>query len=185
MNVLVIGGAGYVGSHTVRQLIAAGHRVWVYDNLSLGHAASVPADCLIVGQLSDRPRLVEVMADKSIEAVMHFAALTLVGESVSQPAKYYQNNVVATLELLEAMRAAGVWRIVFSSTTATYGEPDSLPISESTPQRPINPYGFTKLVIERALSDYGAAYGFGTACATSLRGASGGDIGEDPSRRAI
>ncbi len=127
-------------------------------------------------------RLINVFRDYEIDAVVHFAAFALVNESVNHPAIYYQNNVTATLELLEAMRAAGVWRIVFSSTTATYGQPEVIPIVESTPQLPINPYGFTKLVIEHALTDYAAAYGFGCA-ALRYFNASGahpdGTIGED------
>lgn len=182
MQILIVGGAGYVGSHAVKLLTAQGHDVWVYDNLSRGHAQSVRHDQLIQGDLSDRFLLMQVLVEKKIEAVMHFAAFTLVGESVQHPAMYYQNNVVASLELLEAMRAAGVWRFVFSSTTATYGQPDVAAISESTPQNPINPYGFTKLVVEKALRDYATAYGFGVA---SLRyfnaagAASDGTIGED------
>ncbi|MCA9193671.1 MAG: UDP-glucose 4-epimerase, partial [Planctomycetales bacterium] len=163
MKILVIGGAGYVGSHTVRQLLRNGHQVLVYDNLSRGHALSVPSDVLIEGELGDRARLQDVFKSNEIEAVMHFAAFALVGESVANPAMYYQNNVTSTLELLEAMRASGVWRIVFSSTTATYGQPETIPIAESAPQLPINPYGFTKLVIEHALTDYANAYGFGCA----------------------
>lgn len=182
MKILVIGGAGYVGSHTVRQLLRRGHEVWVYDNLSRGHAASVPAGCLIQGQLNDRKQLAAVMTEKGIQAVMHFAAYALVGESVSDPAIYYQNNVSATLELLEAMRDAQVWRIVFSSTTATYGQPEKTPIAESTLQLPINPYGFTKLVIEHALTDYVQAYGFAAAALRYFNAAGAspeGDIGED------
>ncbi len=182
MKILVIGGAGYVGSHTVRKLIACGHDVVVYDNLSRGHAQSVPAGCLVVGELHDRAHLQQVMQQHGIEAVMHFAAFALVGESVAHPAMYYQNNVVAALELLEAMRASGVWRIVFSSTTATYGQPEKIPIAESTVQLPINPYGFTKLVIEHALTDYAAAYGFGTAALRYFNAAGAspeGGIGED------
>lgn len=182
MKILVIGGAGYVGSHTVRKLFEAGHQVWVYDNLSRGHAASVPEECLVEGELSDRGRLIDVMTGKGIEAVMHFAAFALVGESMADPAIYYQNNVSATLELLEAMRAAKVSRIVFSSTTATYGQPDTVPIPESTLQLPINPYGFTKLVIERALTDYVNAYGFAAAALRYFNAAGAspkGDIGED------
>lgn len=182
MKILVIGGAGYVGSHTVRQLMAAGDEVWVYDNLSRGHRQCVPPGRLIEGELSDRMRLISVFRDYEIDAVVHFAAFALVNESVNHPAIYYQNNVTATLELLEAMRAAGVWRIVFSSTTATYGQPEVIPIVESTVQLPINPYGFTKLVIEHALTDYAAAYGFGCA-ALRYFNASGahpdGNIGED------
>ncbi len=182
MKVLVVGGAGYVGSHTVQLLTKRGHDVWVFDNLSKGHAQAVPAGRLIEGQLSDRLFLQQVLLEKEIDAVMHFAAFALVGESVQHPAIYYQNNVSATLELLEAMRAVGVWRIVFSSTTATYGQPEKIPISEDTLQLPINPYGFSKLVIERALSDYAAAYGFGAAALRyfNAAGASAdGSIGED------
>lgn len=182
MKVLVVGGAGYVGSHTVRLLLAQGHEVWVYDNLSLGHRESVPAGRLIEGNLTDRALLMQVMRDKEIEAVMHFAAYALVGESVQHPAMYYQNNVIATFELLEAMRAVGVWRFVFSSTTATYGQPEKMPISEDTPQNPINPYGFTKLVVERALADYAHAYGFGVAALRYFNAsgaASDASIGED------
>ena len=182
MKILVIGGAGYVGSHTVRLLTRNGYDVWVYDNLCKGHREAVPAGRLIEGELSDRQKLAKVFAEHRIDAVMHFAAFALVGESVNDPAIYYQNNVTATLDLLEAMRAAGVWRIVFSSTTATYGQPEKMPITESTLQLPINPYGFTKLVIEHALTDYAHAYGFGCA-ALRYFNASGaspdGDIGED------
>jgi UDP-glucose 4-epimerase len=182
MNILVVGGAGYVGSHTVRHLLENDEQVWVYDNLSRGHAKSIPADCLIEGNLTDRPKLIQVMRDKEIEAVMHFAAFALVNESVNHPAMYYQNNVLATLELMEAMRATGVWRFVFSSTTATYGDVAKIPISENTLQLPINPYGFTKLVIERALEDYAKAYGFGAACLRYFNAAGAavdGTIGED------
>lgn len=183
MRILVIGGAGYVGSHTVRLLVATGHDVLVYDNLSKGHRQAVTQGAeLIVGELGDRANLQQVLEKNKIEAVMHFAAFALVGESVAQPAMYYQNNVTATLEMLEAMRAAGVWRIVFSSTTATYGQPEKIPIAETTPQLPINPYGFTKLVIEHALTDYAHAYGFGCAALRYFNAAGAspdGDIGED------
>ncbi len=182
MNVLVVGGAGYVGSHTVRKLMEHGEEVWVYDNLSRGHAAAVPAGRLIEGNMSDRSKLVQVMQEKEIDAVMHFAAYALVNESVTQPAMYYQNNVVAALDLMEAMRSAGVWRFVFSSTTATYGEVAKMPITEDNLQLPINPYGFSKLVIERALQDYAAAYGFGVACLRYFNAAGAsedGSIGED------
>lgn len=183
MRILVIGGAGYVGSHTVRLLVATGHDVLVYDNLSKGHRLAVTQGAeLIIGELGDRANLQRVLEENKIEAVMHFAAFALVGESVAQPAMYYQNNVTATLEMLEAMRAAGVWRIVFSSTTATYGQPEKIPIAETTPQLPINPYGFTKLVIEHALTDYAHAYGFGCAALRYFNAAGAspaGDIGED------
>lgn len=182
MNVLVTGGAGYVGSFSVRLLERSGHDVWVYDNLSKGHRGAVAGDRLIVGDLMDRQRLEHVLKDRQIDAVMHFAALAYVGESVEQPAKYYQNNVGGTLSLLEAMRAVGVGRIVFSSTCATYGEPEQVPITENEKQQPINPYGFTKLVIEHALADYTQAYGWGYAALRyfNAAGASAdGEIGED------
>ncbi|MFN5104350.1 MAG: UDP-glucose 4-epimerase GalE [Planctomycetota bacterium] len=182
MRVLVVGGAGYIGSHTVKLLNETEHEVWVYDNLSMGHRQSVRSDQLIVGDLFDRQSLERVLEEKRIEAVMHFAAFAYVGESVQDPAKYYQNNIVATLGLFESMRRCGVKKFVFSSTTATYGQPEKIPIAEDTLQLPINPYGFTKLVIERALKDYAHAYGFAGA---SLRyfnasgAASDGSIGED------
>ncbi|MCA9156217.1 MAG: UDP-glucose 4-epimerase GalE, partial [Planctomycetales bacterium] len=182
MKILVTGGAGYIGSHAVRLLQRAGHEVWVYDNLHYGHREAVPTDRLVVGDLTDRRLLEATLRDRSIEAVMHFAAFAMVGESVVNPAIYYQNNVVATLSLLEAMRTVGVTRIVFSSTTATFGTPATMPIHEDLPQVPINPYGFTKLVIERALDDYAAAYGFAFAALRYFNAAGAspdGDIGED------
>jgi len=182
MKVLVTGGAGYIGSHAVRLLLAAGHDVRVYDNLSYGHRQAVPAGRLVEGQLLDRPRLISTMREHGTEAVMHFAAFAYVGESVSDPAKYYQNNIVASLNLLEAMREAGVRRIVFSSTTATYGVPERIPIREDEPQHPINPYGFGKLVIEQALADYSHAYGLSYAALRYFNAAGAspaGDLGED------
>ncbi len=182
MRVLVTGGAGYIGSHATRLLMRAGHEVWVFDNLSRGHRGAVPAGRLLEGSLVDRPRVEQVLRDHRIDAVMHFAAFALVGESVSDPALYYSNNVVSTLALLEAMRSTGVQRIVFSSTTATYGVPQRIPITEDEPQQPINPYGFTKLVIERALEDYAHAYGFGFAALRYFNAAGAtpaGDLGED------
>lgn len=182
MNVLVVGGAGYIGSHAVRLLLDAGHQVHVYDNLSRGHRAAVPDGMLIEGELADRAKLVATLRDHKIDAVMHFAAFALVNESVNDPSLYYRNNVIAALELLEAMREADVKKIVFSSTTATYGEPEIVPIPETTPQQPINPYGFTKLVIEHALADYAAAYGFAYAALRYFNAAGarpGGSIGED------
>lgn len=182
MNVLVVGGAGYIGSHAVKMLGEAGHDVWVYDNLSRGHQESVPPGKLVVGEVADRAKLVETMRDKKIDAVMHFAAFALVNESVNDPSLYYRNNVIAALELLDAMREANVMRIVFSSTTATYGEPAVVPIPETTRQEPINPYGFTKLVIEKALADYAAAYGLAYAALRYFNAAGAhpsGSIGED------
>jgi UDP-glucose 4-epimerase len=182
VKVLVTGGAGYIGSHAVRLLARAGHEVWVYDNLALGHRASVREAQLVEGALGDRARIAAALRDNAIDAVMHFAALAAVGESVEQPAKYYENNVVGSLQLFEAMRETGVRRIVFSSTTATYGAPERMPISEDTPQQPINPYGFVKLVVERMLADYARAYGFGYAALRYFNAAGAspdGDLGED------
>jgi UDP-glucose-4-epimerase GalE len=182
MNVLVTGGAGYVGSHAVRLLEKSGHEVWVFDNLVYGHRGAVRQDRLIEGDLLDGATVERVLKEHGIDAVMHFAAYAYVGESVTDPAKYYRNNVLGTLSLMEAMRASGVKRIVFSSTCATYGVPEVVPIRETLPQKPINPYGFTKLVIERALADYTHAYGWGYA-ALRYFNASGaspdGQIGED------
>ncbi|HWB09687.1 MAG TPA: UDP-glucose 4-epimerase GalE [Pirellulales bacterium] len=184
MRILVTGGAGYVGSHAARFLELAGHEIWVYDNLSQGHRSAALPGRLIVGDLHDRAKLTALMTELRIEAVMHFAAFALVGESVSDPAKYYANNVVGSLSLLDAMRASKVDKIVFSSTTATYGVPEKVPISEDEPQRPINPYGFTKLVVEQALADYARAYGFGYAALRYFNAAGAsprGDLGEDHS----
>ncbi|MEM6471020.1 MAG: UDP-glucose 4-epimerase GalE [Planctomycetota bacterium] len=182
MNVLVVGGAGYIGSHAVRLLLDAGHDVTVYDNLSRGHRGAVPEGMLVEGELADRAKLVDVLTTKKIDAVMHFAAFALVNESVNDPALYYRNNVIAAIELLDAMREADVRKLVFSSTTATYGEPDVIPIPETTPQQPINPYGFTKLVFEQALADYASAYGLGYAALRYFNAAGArpdGTIGED------
>ena len=182
MRILVTGGAGYIGSHAVRLLGQAGHEVWAYDNLVFGHRGAVPQGRLVEGDLHDRTLLERTFGELGIEAVMHFAAFAFVGESVSDPAKYYRNNVVGSLSLLEAMRAAGVRKMVFSSTTATYGVPAHIPITEREAQKPINPYGYSKLVVEQALADYTKAYGFGYA-ALRYFNASGasptGDIGED------
>ncbi len=182
MNILVIGGAGYIGSHMVRQLDRAGHNVVILDNLSTGFSEAVTAGQLIVGDMQDRALVQRILGDHQIESVMHFAACALVGESVIEPAKYYQNNVLATLELLEAMRYCSVKKIVFSSTCATYGQPQIVPITENEKQEPVNPYGFTKLVIERALEDYSLAYGLNFAALRYFNAAGAspeGDIGED------
>src|ERR1051326_3469233 len=182
MRILVTGGAGYVGSHTVRLLLREGHDVWVYDNLSTGHRAAVPAERLIVAHLKDLDRLDHALIIHRIEAVVHFAAFCYVGESVTDPGKYYQNNVVATLGLMERMRRAGVTRMVFSSTCATYGIPEHGPLTEESPQKPINPYGNAKLAIERALADYASAYGWGYAALRYFNAAGAspeGQLGED------
>ena len=156
--VLVTGGAGYIGSHACKILARAGHRPVVFDNLSRGHREAVRWGPFVEGDLADRKRLVNALEAHRVAAVMHFAAYAYVGESVADPALYYRNNLAGTLSLLEAMCETGVDKIVFSSTCATYGIPDSVPIGESVPQLPVNPYGETKLAIERALRWYGEAY---------------------------
>ena len=160
--ILVTGGAGYIGSHTVQALQEADYEVVIIDNLVYGHRDLVERSQakLIVGDIGDRPLLDRVFADYAIAAVIHFAAYAYVGESFAEPAKYYRNNVAATLTLLEAMVAASVNRLVFSSTCATYGEPQTLPILENDAQHPINPYGASKLMVERILADFDRAYGF-------------------------
>ncbi|MBX9627600.1 MAG: UDP-glucose 4-epimerase GalE [Gemmataceae bacterium] len=181
MRVLVTGGAGYIGSHTVRLLLAGGHDVTVLDSLVYGHRAAVPPDRLVVGDMAD-PKVLDAALGWGAEAVVHFAAFAYVGESVTDPAKYYANNLVATLAVLDACRRHGVGKFVFSSTCATYGVPTAVPITEDEKQLPINPYGNTKLAVERALADYAGAYPFGY-CALRYFNAAGaspdGTIGED------
>ncbi|MDF0493540.1 UDP-glucose 4-epimerase GalE [Bradyrhizobium yuanmingense] len=162
-TVLVTGGAGYIGSHACRALTAAGYQPVVYDNLSTGHRSFVSGP-LVTGDLLDGAALARAFADHKIAAVMHFAAASLVGESMTDPQKYYINNVQGTLSLLQAMRNAGCHRIVFSSTGAVYGNADSKALPEDFPCAPINPYGASKLMIERMLADYRTAYGFGAFC---------------------
>src|SRR5688500_16751622 len=152
MKILVTGGAGYIGSVLTEELINDGHTVTVYDNLSKGHAdAVVKGADFIEADLLETEKLTEVLRQNKTEAVIHMAASSLVGESVAEPAKYYHNNVTAGLSLLEAMRAAGVKKLVFSSTAAVYGEPQKQPIKESDPTAPTNPYGETKLAFENIL----------------------------------
>lgn len=182
MRILVTGGAGYIGSHAVRLFLERGHDVVVYDSLVYGHRAAVPKDRLIVADLADGHRLDQVFVENHFDGVVHFAAFAYVGESVTQPAKYWRNNVVNALGLLECVRRHEVPRFVFSSTCATYGVPETMPITEATPQRPINPYGQGKLVVERALADYAHAYGLGYAALRyfNAAGASAdGALGED------
>jgi len=164
MRVLVTGGAGYIGSVVATQLVAAGHDVTVLDDLSTGHADAVPAGATFVkGTLRDCAA--EVLAD-GIDGVLHFAARSLVGESVAEPAKYWSANLGGSVALLEAMREIGVRTIVFSSTAAVYGEPERTPIAETDPTRPTNPYGASKLAVDVTLAEFARLYGFG---ATSLR----------------
>ncbi|MFM8274229.1 MAG: UDP-glucose 4-epimerase GalE [Gemmata sp.] len=182
MRILVTGGAGYIGSHTVRQLLAGGHEVTVYDSLEQGHKQAVPAAALVVGDLRDVDHLDQLLVVNRIEAVVHFAAFAFVGESVTNPAKYYTNNLIYSLQLLDRCRRNGIQKFVFSSTCATYGAPRQVPITEDEKQAPVNPYGNSKLAFERALSDYAGAYPFGF-CALRYFNASGaaedGSIGED------
>ena len=183
MNVLVVGGAGYIGSHCVRQLIAAGHRPVVLDNLVHGHrAALAPEVAFHQLALGDEAAVEKLLRAEQIELVMHFAAYCYVGESVTDPLKYYFNNEVGTLQLLRAMLATGVNKFVFSSTCATYGTPATLPIVETMPQAPINPYGQTKLDVENALKAVARAYGLSFAAFRYFNAAGAaedGSIGED------
>jgi UDP-glucose 4-epimerase len=182
MRILLVGGAGYIGSHAARRLASDGHEVRVFDDLSVGHAESVPAGSLIRGSLSDRRSLAQALRDGAIDAVMHFAALACVPESVAHPDRYYATNVAGSLNLLDAMREAGVNKIVFSSTCAVYGVPERLPITEETPKYPVSPYGFSKLAVERALADYASAYGLGYAALRYFNACGAqddGTIGED------
>lgn len=164
MNVLVVGGAGYIGSHMVWLLAQKGARVVTLDNLSSGYRDAVIAGDFVHGDIADRNLLDQLFRSRRFDAVMHFASCIQVGESVREPIKYYQNNVVNTLNLLNAMHAHGVARFVFSSTAAVYGEPACVPINELHRREPINPYGRTKLMIEQALADYDAAYGLKSVC---------------------
>jgi UDP-glucose 4-epimerase len=160
MRILVTGGAGYIGSHVVKDLGEAGHEVLVYDNLSTGHRESVLSGDLLVADLADRDALKKALADFRPDAVMHFAAFIQVGESVEKPLVYYRNNTCNTVGLLEAMREAGVRKFLFSSTAAVYGIPDEVPVDESAPLAPINPYGQSKAFVERILGDLSRAEDF-------------------------
>jgi UDP-glucose 4-epimerase len=191
MNVLVVGGAGYIGSHCVRQLLAAGHRPVVLDNLIFGHRAAVPVDVpFYPANLGNEKEVGRILRKEKIELVMHFAAYAYVGESVTDPLKYYFNNVAATLHLLRCMLGAGVKKFVFSSTCATYGTPEKMPITEDTPQVPINPYGQTKLDVENALKALARANGLSFAAFryfNAAGAAADGSIGEhhDPETHLI
>jgi UDP-glucose 4-epimerase len=183
MNVLVVGGAGYIGSHCVRQLVAAGHKPVVLDNFVYGHRGAVGAGIKVYdGNLGDEAFVGRILREEKIEIVMHFAAYCYVGESVTDPLKYYFNNVVAMLHLLKAMLDAGVKKFVFSSTCATFGVPETLPIHETLPQAPINPYGQTKLDMEHALKALAHAHGLSFAAFRYFNAAGAaedGTIGED------
>jgi UDP-glucose 4-epimerase len=183
-TILVTGGAGYIGSHAVLALKRAGYEVVVLDNLVYGHRDLVEKlqVNLIVGDTSDRALLDRLFTNHNISAVMHFAAYAYVGESVTDPSKYYRNNVIGTLTLLDAMMAASIKKFVFSSTCATYGIPETVPIPENHPQNPINPYGASKLMVERMLSDFDTAYDFKSVCFRYFNAAGAdpdGLLGED------
>lgn len=175
MRVLVTGGAGYIGAQTAKALAGAGHQVVVLDNLATGHREAVKWGPFIEGDLGNKELLEKIFREQRIEAVLHFAASLLVGESVTDPQKYFWNNVVGTLVLLDMMKAGGVKHIVFSSSAAVYGSPEKIPIPEDHPKAPVSPYGDSKLCMERAIRWYGVAYGF---CGVSLRyfNAAGADL---------
>ena len=183
MGVLVTGGAGYIGSHAVRALVEAGERVVVLDDLSAGHAEAVPSGVpLVRARIHDRAAVAEALRAHDIRAVMHFAAWLSVGDSVRDPAGYYRNNVVGTIGLLDGLAQAKVTRLIFSSTCATYGEPQRVPIDETHPQQPINSYGETKLAVERALPHFETAYGLRSIALRYFNAAGAdpdGEIGED------
>jgi UDP-glucose 4-epimerase len=161
MRILITGGAGYVGSACLRHVAKQGHAVLAYDNLAQGHAAATDGHPLVVGDIADTEKLTATLKEFGADAVMHFAAATYVGESVENPAYHYANNIGGTQSLLEAMRATGVRRMLFSSTCATYGMSSKVPMDEDTPQEPFSPYARTKLAVEWMIRDYAHAYGLG------------------------
>ncbi len=183
-TILVTGGAGYIGSHTIRQLEAAGLNAVVLDNLVYGHAEALEGTSakLVEGDLADRACLDRIFNAHDIDTIMHFAAYAYVGESVTDPAKYYLNNTAASLNLLEAMRAHNCRQFIFSSTCATYGNPNYMPLDERHPQSPVNPYGWSKFMLEQMLRDYDVAYGFRSVFLRYFNAsgaAQDGSIGED------
>jgi UDP-glucose 4-epimerase len=189
MKILVVGGAGYIGSHMVKMLGQQCCTVTTLDDLSSGHLDAVLCGEFVQGNFGDRAVL-EAVLSRGFDAVMHFASFIQVGESVQHPDKYYRNNVSYTLGLLDAMRAHGVNKFIFSSTAATFGEPQYTPIDERHPQQPINPYGRTKLMVEQALADYERAYGFKSVCLRYFNAAGAdpeGQLGErhDPETHLI
>ena len=181
-EILVVGGAGYIGSHMCKYLHEKGMTPVVLDNLSLGHRESVKWGPLYVGNLDDSVLLAEIFSKHDIQAVVHFAAFCYVGESMAEPLRYYQNNVAATLGLLSSMLEHGIDKIIFSSSCATYGEPETLPIMEGQVQKPINPYGRTKLMMENILDDLDSANGLRSVCLRYFNAAGAdpeGELGED------
>lgn len=182
MNILVTGGAGYIGSHTVKMLHRMGINVVAYDNLVKGHEEAVKCDIFVKGDIFDSELLRDTIKRYNVDSVIHFAAYSLVGESMEKPMMYYKNNVEGTLNLLEVMLDCNVKRLVFSSTAAVYGEPERVPITEDLPKNPTNVYGRTKLIMEGAMEDYSRSYGlkyialrYFNACGADEEG----DIGED------
>lgn len=189
-KILVVGGAGYIGSHMVKHLVAEKHEVMVLDNFSTGYRRLVTGGRLVEGCLGDRALLDKIFSENTIDAVMHFAAFSLVGESVQWPLKYYQNNVAETVSLIDVMVRHNVLRFIFSSTAAVYGEPEEIPIVEDHPCRPTNPYGTSKLTVEQILSDCDAAHGLKSICLRYFNAAgadASGRIGEmhDPESHLI
>lgn len=181
-EILVVGGAGYIGSHMCKYLYGKGMRPVVLDNLSLGHRESVKWGPLYEGDLDNRKILTEIFTRHDIQAVMHFAACCYVGESVTEPLKYYQNNVAATISLLASLQEHGIDKMIFSSSCATYGEPKNIPIREDQPQRPINPYGRSKLMMENILDDLDAINSLRSVCLRYFNAAGAdpeGELGED------
>ena len=181
-NILVVGGAGYIGSHMCKYLANNGYNPIAFDNLVYGHRQAVKFGPFIEGSIGDSKLLRDVFSEYQIAAVMHFAAFCYVGESVTEPAKYYRNNVANTLNLLEAMVEKNVNNFIFSSSCATYGEPVEIPITEQHPQNPINPYGRTKLMVEQILDDFKNAYGLNSVCLRYFNAAGAdpdGELGED------
>ena len=181
MSILVIGGAGYIGSHMVKQLSTSGTEVITLDNLSCGYRDAVKYGEFIEGDLGDPAVLDHIFSNYSIDAVMHFAAFIEVGESVSNPAKYYRNNVMNTLRLLDAMIQYDIGDFIFSLTAAIFGEPEYTPINEKHSKNPINPYGRTKLMVEQILQDYDSAYGLKSTCMRYFNAAGAdpdGELGE-------
>jgi len=181
MNILVVGGAGYIGSHMVKKLALAGNDVVTLDNLSYGYRDAVKYGEFVEGDLGDRTTLDDLFSSRGIDAVMHFAGFIQVGESVQKPSMYYHNNVTNTLTLLDAMLHHDVNNFIFSSTAAIFGEPDYTPIDEQHNKQPINPYGHSKLMIEQVLDDYDAAYGLRSTCLRYFNAAGAdpdGELGE-------
>lgn len=181
-SILVTGGAGYIGSHTVKSLLEAGYDVTVFDDLSRGHPEQIPGVHLVIGELSDEGALKDLFSEKDFDAVVHFASESLVGESVKNPDKYFRRNVSGGISLLSAMARAGTKKMVFSSSASVYGDPDAVPIPETAPLRPMSPYGECKLFIEKALRWYDQAYGLKSMSLRYFNAAgadSSGHMGED------